>query len=312
MSIIPVSHFARCIICGLTREEIMRLYPGRSGGAYYLNKFCNHLASHGIKLQFYCEFHLGIRWPRCPVAGVPVGCRIAGAGLLLAHYKRGVGITKEMSPAFRRACERASVVRKGAGNPMFGKAAWNKNLPPDHPYLVAMAAKRQGVVEGPETRLKHRLNRAAHPRKARHTTPHADATKERIAQHTAEMHEHHAFGRESSLNCRLREALVSLGLCPIDEYRVGRFAIDCALPQWKVALEADGDFFHCNPSLYPDGPTCHIQRRNLQNDKAKDAFLKQAGWIVLRFWETDILKTDFPSLLKEALIRASVLQPPKE
>ena len=307
MSIIKISLFARCAKCGLTRGEIINLHKGRSGGAYYLNKFCNHLASHGINLRYYCEFYLGIRWPRCPVSGVPVGCRIGGAGLLVATYKRGVGITKEMSPAFRRACERASILRKGAGNPMFGKAAWNSNLPPNHPYLAAMAAKRRGVVEGPETRLKHKRNRAKHPRKARHTTPHTIATKELIARHTAEMHEHHAFGRESSIQCRLKEALLSFGLCPIEEYRVGRFSIDCALPQWKVALEADGDFFHCNPALYPTGPTCHIQRRNQQNDWAKDAFLKQAGWIVLRFWETDILKTDFPSQLKEALVRASVL-----
>ena len=123
------------------------------------------------------------------------------------------------------------------------------------------------------------------------------------------MHEHHAFGRESSLNCRLREALVCLGLCPIEKYRVGRFSIDCALPQWKVALEADGDFFHCNPALYPTGPNGDIQRRNLKNDMAKNAFLEQAEWIVLRFWETDILKADFPSQLRAALVEASVLEP---
>ncbi len=312
MSIIPVSLFARCVLCGLTREEITRQHPGRSGGAYFLNKFCKHLASHGIVLRYYCEFHLGICWPRCPVSRSHVGFRISGAGLLLATYKRGVGITKAMSPAFRRACERASVWRKGAGNPMFGKAAWNSNLPPNHPYRIAMAVMRQGVIEGSETRLKQRLNRASHPRKARHTTPHTSATKERIAQHTAEMHEHHDFGRESSLNCRLREALVCLGICPIEEYRIGRYSIDCALPKWKVAIEADGDFFHCNPALYPTGPTCHIQRRNLQNDQAKNAFLEQVGWIVLRFWETEILKADFPSQLRSALVGASVLEPAKE
>ncbi len=312
MSIIPVSLFTRCVICGLTREEITRLHPGRKGGAYYLNKFCNHIASHGIKLQFYCEFHLGIRWPRCPVSRSHVGFRISGLGLRLSKYKKGVGITKAMSPAFRRACERARVSRMGAGNPMFGKPSWNKDLPPSHPYRIAMAAQRRGVVEGPETRLKHSRNRAKHPRKARHTTPHTTATKEIIARHTAEMHEHHAFGRESSLNCRLREALVSLALCPIEEYRIGRFSIDCALPQWKVAIEADGDFFHTNPALYPTGPTCHIQRRNLMNDQAKNAHLEQVGWIVLRFWETEILKADFPSQLRSALVGASVLEPVNE
>ena len=191
---------------------------------------------------------------------------------------------------------------------MFGRTAWNKNLPPNHPYRAAMAARRRGVIEGPETRLKHQLNRAAHPRKARHTTPHSSATKERIAQHTARMHERHAFDRKTAIHCRLRETLASLGLCPAEEYRVGRFSIDCAFPQLKLAIEADGDFFHCHPGLYPNGPTCPIQRRNFKNDKAKNAFLQKAGWTVLRFWETEILKADFPGKLRAALVQASALE----
>ena len=287
----------------------MELFRGRANGLYYLEKFCRHLAvEHGLVLKEYCQRYLGVVWPRCPVTGEEVGYKLKGAGVLFRTYKRFAGVTKAMSPKVAAAAENAKVTRMGSGNPMFGGTAWNNNLPPNHPYRAAMAARRRGVVEGPETRLKHQLNRAAHPRKARHTTPHSSATKELIALRTARMHERHAFGRESSIHCRLRQTLASLGLCPAEEFCVGHYSLDFAVPNLKLAIEADGDFFHCHPELYPNGPTCSIQRRNFKNDKAKNAFLKQAGWTVLRFWETDILKADFPAKLRAALVQASALE----
>lgn len=309
MSSIPIALFGRCVLCGALRREITNSYPGRANGAYYLHKFCRHLVSvHELDLRAYCELHLHIEWPRCPVSGVPVGFRLCGHGVRLAKYKKGVGITKSMSPAFAESCERASVARKGSGNPMWQKEPWNKGLPLDGPYCQYMAGLKRGVVYGPQTRLKHRRNRATHPRKARHVTPHTEETKAKIRLRTAAMHERRAFGGGSSIERMVGEMLDSLGAKFISQYRIAFYTVDIAFPDKRLALELDGDFFHVNPAYYPDGPQCAIQQRNAINDAAKDSYLKNRGWQVVRYWESAIRSPEFVQRLKADLVKLSVLK----
>ena len=244
---------------------------------------------------------------RCPVSGCPVGFKANGKGFRLSTYKRGVGITKAMSPAFRASCERQSIARCGNGNPMFGKPAWNRNLPAGHPYFERMAARRRGIKEGPSTKQKQRENRRLHPLKARHTTPHTAATKELIARHTAKMISTGAFGRESSAHRNMRAMLDSLGAVYEEEHCVGRYSADFAFPEKRVVLEVDGDFFHTHPLLYPKGPKCRTQRRNALNDKKKNAYLHSERWTVLRYWESDIKSEGFANRLRADLVRLSIL-----
>jgi len=306
---IPLAFFRNCILCGCTKQDLTKSYPGRANGAYYVNKFCRHLASfHDIDLRTYCERYLGVWWPRCPVSGVPVGYKATGKGVKLATYKKGVGITRDMSPAFRASCERQKELRKGDRNPMYGKEPWNKRLRANDPYRAKMAAKRRGVREGPATRLKQSQNRANHPLKARHTTSHTAVTKAKIAECTAKMHARHAFRRESFPHIRVRLELAALGVVFTEEYPIGRFCADFASLDKKVVLEVDGDWWHTNPAYYPEGPTHEIQIRNAKNDRVKNAYLKERGWKVERYWESEILAPGFTAKLKADLVRLSILE----
>jgi very-short-patch-repair endonuclease len=308
MRIIPFEQFAFCAICGATKAAIMVRFRGRLGGRYYLDKFCRHVAvEHGLTLKDYCRGCLGIVWPQCPVTREEVGYAATGTGVVLRTYKRFAGVTAAMSARVTAAALRARQTRRGSGNPMFGKVAWNRDLPPEHPYLAKMAARRRGVVEGPETRSKQRENRQRHPLKARHTTPHTPETKRRISMHTVSMHTRRAFGRESSVHLAMRAALCSLELEFKEEYPAKFYSIDFAFPVAKVAIEADGDFFHTNPLLYPSGPMCAIQRRSARNDAAKNSYLRRRNWTVLRYWESDILAPGFIAKLRADLVRVSVL-----
>lgn len=308
MRMIPIARFELCAICGCPSSEIAKAYKGRSNGAFFLDKFCRHLAdAHRVDLRRYCERRLRVRWPRCPVTHENVGGRLTGRGIVLSTYRRWAGVTAAMSARVSAAALRARQTRRGSGNPMFGKVAWNRDLPPEHPYLAKMAARRRGVVEDESTRFKHRHNRAAHPLKARHTTPHTPETKRRISMHTVSMHTRRAFGRESSVHLAMRAALCSLELEFKEEYPAKFYSIDFAFPVAKVAIEADGDFFHTNPLLYPSGPMCAIQRRSARNDAAKNSYLRRRNWTVLRYWESDILAPGFIAKLRADLVRVSVL-----
>lgn len=83
-----------------------------------------------------------------------------------------------------------------------------------------------------------------------------------------------SFTGETSIETKMREALTRLGLTYIQEYGIGRYSIDFALVNQKIAIEADGNFWH-DPI----------------KDKRKDGTLNRYGWTVVRFTETEINNT---------------------
>jgi very-short-patch-repair endonuclease len=62
---------------------------------------------------------------------------------------------------------------------------------------------------------------------------------------------------------------------------------DFYIPKYKILIEVDGDFWHCNPKIYPT-PVCKTQIGALKNDKLKNKWAEENGYKLLRFWEYDI------------------------
>jgi very-short-patch-repair endonuclease len=59
------------------------------------------------------------------------------------------------------------------------------------------------------------------------------------------------------------------------EYRVGKFAIDLANPELKIAIEGDGRRWHADPL-------------DVVRDQARDEYLRRRGWCVARFWYDEL------------------------
>lgn len=93
----------------------------------------------------------------------------------------------------------------------------------------------------------------------------------------------------SSLNERFKIALNNVGLFPKEEYPIDFYTVDFCFPDKKVVVEVDGDYWHCNPEIYPI-PKNSQQRKSVGKDKAEKTFLTNRGWVLLRFWEKDINK----------------------
>ena len=64
-----------------------------------------------------------------------------------------------------------------------------------------------------------------------------------------------------------------------------------------------GDYYHCNPRLYPDGPKNEYQIRYIINDYYKKCFYLSNGYILLELWENDIVNNFqyVQELIKESL-----------
>jgi very-short-patch-repair endonuclease len=68
----------------------------------------------------------------------------------------------------------------------------------------------------------------------------------------------------------------------------GKFCVDALLPQLKTIIQFDGDYWHGNPSKFPELDARQTRRSKL--DKSQDAYLRKCGYTIIRIWETDLLK----------------------
>ncbi len=301
--LIPLSCFDVCKIDGLTKEQISKLYRRKDvtthKSAYYLDKFIYHIKQKSnLTLKEYCKQYLQIDWPKCPISGKEVGFKIFGKGLLVSTF--AVPVNRKFSPKFDEYCNRISIERTGNGNPMFGKEAWNKGLDNSDPRVKAMSEKRIGLKASDETRAKMRQIRAESPLKARHTIPHSTETVEKLKINTAKLWARGVFNRITSIHIKVRDFLKTLDLNEqfIEEYQIKYFSMDFAFPNNKIAIEAQGTYYHIDPRIYPNGPINAMQRRNFGRDIAKrKVCCDQQGWKIIEVWETEINDGTFKEYL---------------
>lgn len=105
--------------------------------------------------------------------------------------------------------------------------------------------------------------------------------------------------KNTSPEIALRKALWARGF----RYQIhyGKEKIDIAFPSKKLAIFVDGCFWHSCP-LHSHLPKSRKDywipklAKNVQRDEAKNARLKAAGWMVIRFWEHEL--TDINSALE--------------
>ena len=121
---------------------------------------------------------------------------------------------------------------------------------------------------------------------------------------------HHNMSRIRSNDTKpevlLRKALWARGW----RYRKNYDAIpgkpDIVLTRQKIAIFVDGDFWHARGHQDNPGEQVGTNKefwqkkltRNVERDKEVNDELTEAGWLVLRFWESDI-KTSLDFCIKE-------------
>ncbi len=75
----------------------------------------------------------------------------------------------------------------------------------------------------------------------------------------------------------------------VEQFRIAnKFVCDFAIPSFNIIIECDGDYWHANPKIYDSNKLTYTQKKKVKIDKIKDKLLDKKGWIVLRFFESDI------------------------
>jgi hypothetical protein len=80
--------------------------------------------------------------------------------------------------------------------------------------------------------------------------------------------EENGFAAGTDLEDEVALLLARLGQGPEQQYRIGRYRVDFAWPEQKIALEADG-WWHRSPE-------------GSARDRERDSWLRSQGWVVFR------------------------------
>lgn len=96
----------------------------------------------------------------------------------------------------------------------------------------------------------------------------------------------------------LRKALWKRGIRYRKNYADLPGKPDIALTRYRIAVFVDGDFWHARG--HQDCPREQVAsnkeywrkklKNNVERDKAVNDTLTEAGWLVLRFWSSDVMK----------------------
>ena len=85
------------------------------------------------------------------------------------------------------------------------------------------------------------------------------------------------------------------------KYRCPDFVIEPDL-----IIEVQGDYFHCNPAKWPQGPINRIQQESVERDKVKKAWYASQGYRVMWLWESDCnIQEDLQQLLSTFIFKVS-------
>ena len=71
------------------------------------------------------------------------------------------------------------------------------------------------------------------------------------------------------------------------QFKIGCKFYDSLIENTNIILELDGDFWHCNPDLFPEGPKYATQKKNTLNDKIKNKLALNKGYSLIRICPLD-------------------------
>lgn len=97
------------------------------------------------------------------------------------------------------------------------------------------------------------------------------------------------------------EALSELGIQYEREVAMREYVVDVFIPVLNLVIEVQGDFWHCNPEVYPGGPKTEYQRDNIIRDEQKLQYLIEHDYRILYLWEKDIHEVGAKTLIEDYL-----------
>jgi len=172
--------------------------------------------------------------------------------------------------------------QSGKNNPMYGKQAWNKDLTKETDERVAKYSK----LRSDET--KQKLSKARLKRKETLGFINSEEAKQKMRESVLfKMKNYKGPYKDTKPELKMKEILNSLGIPFEHQFRLGNHLFDFHLSNTNILIEVDGDYWHGNPKKFEK--LNFVQIKNKQREEKHKQIAKESNFILLRFWENDIL-----------------------
>lgn len=100
-----------------------------------------------------------------------------------------------------------------------------------------------------------------------------------------------------------RALLSSVGIEFVEQVLIAdRFTVDALIPALRIVVQWDGDYWHGWRPANDNTPLSPRQARRAALDVSQDAYMRKAGYTVLRFWEHEVKNT--PEHVRSTIIAA--------
>lgn len=286
---IDKSQWYTCKKCQKNIHELKKIHGGKN--IYLTRVFKKHLQhDHNMSIDEY--FNITEVCP-CGICNKKLGVTVKGANFAIKKYAcgRNVGV--------KIWSEQAKTSRLGSNNPMYGHIPWNKDLTAkNNEKVYNIACKLKGKHTPEETRKKQ--SEAAKKRTIHGHTghKHSASTKQKMKESTLRMIQEGKFKHtQTKPHNYFKNLLDKLGIKYNEEHILSLWSFDFYLVEYDIYVEIDGDYFHSNPRIYPDGPKTKTQKINAYRDWKKNKYCTDNGIHLIRFWESDIFHMSKEQLL---------------
>lgn len=115
---------------------------------------------------------------------------------------------------------------------------------------------------------------------------------------------------ENRIERMVREEIEKYALEFQSHPSIGDYIPDFYIPLFNLIIEVQGDYWHCNPKIYPDGPKNSEQLGYIVKDYYKKCYYIGNGYNLLYLWEDDILNNF--SFVQEEIKQSLKLPSPEE
>jgi len=108
----------------------------------------------------------------------------------------------------------------------------------------------------------------------------------------------------STIEVATEKVLQSMGVAFRSQEIIRPYVVDFYLYESNCILELLGNYFHCNPAMFPESTLSPNQKIYAQRDEDRFKDLRERGYRLVTIWESDIKRAIRDESLAEVLRRA--------
>ena len=99
-------------------------------------------------------------------------------------------------------------------------------------------------------------------------------------------------GTETSIEQKCKQLLDKMNITYKEQKQIRYINVDFYIDKYNLAIECNGEYWHCDPVIYPAGPKNNIQRKNIEKDKISESVVLSKKINRLVLWEKDFNDLD--------------------